>query len=81
MKEIVKITNASTSDEFYINFDDVFEIAKNKSALEVVLRFKYGRDLTLKSSNSQSFKELSNALIKKFNNDVNPDTIREIEVI
>ncbi len=81
MKNIIKITNASNGAEFYINFEDIFEITKNKSTMEIILRSKYGRDITLKSSNSQSFKELSNTLIKKFNDDVNPDTIKEIEVI
>ena len=81
MKNIIKITNASNGSEFYINFEDIFEITKNKSNMELILRSKYGRDISLKSSNSQSFKELSNTLIKKFNDDVNPDTIKEIEVI
>lgn len=77
---IFKIIEEDT--EYYIDFDFVGQIVLRKSINEIKIIFKNNMPtIVLKPSNKQAFKELSEKLIKKFNDGVDISTIKTIEVL
>lgn len=77
---IFKIIEEDT--EYYIDFDFVGQIVLRKSINEIKIIFKNNMPIiVLKPSNKQAFKELSEALVKKFNDGVDISTIKTIEVL
>ncbi len=76
---IIKIIEDNKT--YYINFDNIYMIETDTSNNKVIIHLNNKKEIILNPSTKQIFKELSEKIIKKFNNDVDISVIKEIEVM